>query len=88
MFKKEKKNPVLEIEQELVKNKYLISRTTEDGIFETSEKIMFEVIEKIYNEGIKSVKGKNFQFYVMYGIAGLIIGMGIGAIIVMKYLPK
>jgi hypothetical protein len=60
MFKKEKKNPILELQKELESegNRIVLGQVEDDGRVEVNDKLSYKIVEYIYNKGAESKKKK------------------------------
>lgn len=87
-MQKVKKNPILEIEQEFIKNRYVVCRVNESKKLESSEKMMFDFITEVFNLGVKSVNDNKKKLCIIVGtlcfLGGTVLGFLIMSLLVAK----
>jgi hypothetical protein len=87
-MEKVKKNPILEIEHEFIKNRYVVCRVGENKKLETTEKLMFDFINEVYNLGIKSVHNNKRNLCIIVGVLSFLAGIVLGILIMSLLVAK
>ena len=79
----EKKNPVFELQKELIKHKYILGVLDVDGSIESNDKIYYDITNKIYT-CVKDDANKvtKMNRILMFG-GGILLGALIGVIIML-----
>ena len=74
MLFQKKKNPVLELQKQLDKERILMGKVLEDEKFETDDKIMFSLIERIFEAGKEEAVRLKLMDKIWWGFWGFIAG--------------
>jgi hypothetical protein len=85
LFKKEKRNPILEIQEHLEKEGVILGKLENNGQVESNSKLSYSIVEHIYALGTGKIKKQNTINKIIFIVVGLVIGF-LAAMLVMSLL--